>query len=49
MKQLYESVFLFASVKKKIGYRFDYRFPILTFQNGKRNNGRYRDLNHTFC
>ena len=27
-----------------MGNRFDYRFPILNLQKGKRNNGRYRDL-----
>ena len=26
-----------------MGNRFDYRFPILNLQKGKRNNGRYRD------
>ena len=26
-----------------MGNRFDYRFPIINLQKGKRNNGRYRD------
>ena len=30
-----------------MGNRFDYRFPILNLQKGKRNNGRYRDYFHT--